>query len=751
MSNLLTVVFDDLPNPWRLGTRYGVPMHTPNLDAFMGTSTYFSNAVCTVPVCGPSRWTWITGMTPAQSGASAFMDQRFLKNRATDTIYHHLRRAGFHVISGGKVVDGRTAAAGWQGQIDSFMGQQNTSADAPGTAINTSIANVKAMTNESDMGDTRVINFCIEQLAAAPAGRPLALFTGLFSPHEPYYAPQWCFDLYDPADFQIPADFTLMDASNVPDFIRRFELRRETAPGGSGDWRTDETAWRNAVWGNFALTTWADYLFGQILAAWNASPYAADGAVSIISDHGFHLGDYWTWFKYTTLSPAVGLPMIWKAPGQTQARVKSKPVGLLDHFQTMCDFAGISVPRPIGKSLKRMVLNQADNTEHYAVSHVFGSVTALLEANTNGNYQNGGTIYRITEHVDGSVGVYANETDWQNITNIATENTTRTNNLRARLRNLASQGGFGYPDTPVGMKRRASVAELRQTAQRTALKLTGGDEQVFTYNSLQDNSDLGEGYDLLWFLGDQGGTILMPKGAESAALGSAAAHGDATTANINYIANIMANDLDNLIDAGHPSIGDIYGFAGNDTIIGGTRQYGGAGNDRIEGYRLADQMYGGPGNDTLIGGGGTDLLDGGDGNDSIVGNTAKDTIYGGAGNDTIIADAGADWIDGGPGDDRIDAGPAADTVIASGGYDDIDLGVGANDTLIVKRIEATTTVRNFNTGDIFDLSDWSVLGPVTVTAQGADVLVRSGMETIVVKSASVNNVKAAITGATVAP
>ena len=107
-------------------------------------------------------------------------------------------------------------------------------------------------------------------------------------------------------------------------------------------------------------------------------------------------------------------------------------------------------------------------------------------------------------------------------------------------------------------------------------------------------------------------------------------------------------------------------------------------------------------------------------------------------------------IDGGPGNDVIDAGQGADTITVSGGSDDISLGTGA-DRLVFMRCEATHTIRDFSTNDILDLTDWSVLGPVTVTAQGADVLVRSGMETIVVKSASVNNVKAAITGATVAP
>ncbi len=751
MTNLLTVILDDLANIWRLESRYGVAPITPNLDRLKASGTYFSNAVCTVPVCGPSRLNLFTGMTPAQSGATAFVPWTLLKARKQDMIFNHLRRAGYWVVSGGKVVDPRTAPDQFNvGTHDAYKGRGPTDTTG-GVPIASSFSEILRLPEDNLTEDQGTLNWVLAQLAAAPTDRPLALFCGFFCPHTPYNVPSSFFDLYDPGQFTPPANFTAMDTANIPEYVRTFELSRGAAPGGAGDWRTDATAWRNAMWGNYAAISYADYLFGLLLDAWEASPFGADSAVNIISDHGYHLGDWWTWGKLTTLSPVCNLPMIWRGPGQVTARTVTKPVSLLDHFQTLCDYAEISVPRPVGKSLRPLIEGAADNSEHHAVSHVFGAVSALLESDAAGAYQHGGTVYRVAEYADRTVAIWNNETDYQNINNLVGQNPSRDAVLLNRLHAQAVQGGFGYADTPVGMRRRAAVAELRASANREAIRLTGGNEQVFTYNDLAEGSDLGEGYDMLWFLVDHQGTIHLPLGAEAATIAADNAYINGTPASVSRIGSIMANSLDNLLDNGRGSRGEIFGFAGNDTIIGGAMQYGGAGNDRLENHWLADQSYGGPGNDTLIGGGGTDLFDGGDGDDSIVGGGAKDTIYGGAGNDTIIANAGADWIDGGPGDDTIDAGPAADTVIASGGYDDIDLGVGANDTLIVKRIEATTTVRNFNTGDIFDLSDWSVLGPVTVTAQGADVLVRSGMETIVVKSASVNNVKAAITGATVAP
>lgn len=751
MSNLLTVICDDLPDIWRLQSRYGVAPITPNFDRLKAQGTYFRNATCTVPVCGPSRFTWATGMTPAQSGATAFVPWTLLKARKQDMIFHHLRRGGYWVVSGGKVVDPRTAPGNFNvGTHDAYKGRGPTDTTG-GVTVYPVVETTTRLPESNTTEDRTTLNWMLAQLAAAPADRPLAMFFGIFSPHTPYDVPSSFFDLYNPADFAVPANFSAMDNAAIPDYIREFELSRGLAPGaGAGDWRVDDTAWRNTVWGNYAATSYADHLFGLMLDAWDASPFAADSAVSLISDHGYHLGDWWTWGKYTTLSPACALPMVWRGPGQTTPRTVSKPTGLLDHFQTMCDYAGITVPRPVGKSLRPLIEGSTDASEHYAISHVFGAVSGLLESNASGAYQNGGTIYRVAEYADRTVAIWDQEADWQNVNNLAGQNPTRDAALLNRLHAQAVQGGFGYADTPVGMRRRASVVELRDSASREAIRLTGGNEQVYTYGDLAEGSDLGEGYDMLWFLVDHQGTIQVPEGAEAVSLGADNAYASAGAANTTRIGNIMANSLDNLIDAGRGSLGEIFGFAGNDTITGGNKQDGGAGDDLIESYWLKDDMKGGPGNDTLTGGGGVDTLDGGAGNDRITGGGNKDIVYGGDGDDWISTEAGADVIDTGAGNDTVLAGTGNDTITVSGGANDIDLG-GGNDTLIVKRCEAQQIVRSFNAGDIIDLTDWAPLGSVTVSAQGADVMVRSGLESILVTAASAATVRAAITGATVAP
>jgi Ca2+-binding RTX toxin-like protein len=95
---------------------------------------------------------------------------------------------------------------------------------------------------------------------------------------------------------------------------------------------------------------------------------------------------------------------------------------------------------------------------------------------------------------------------------------------------------------------------------------------------------------------------------------------------------------------------EVYGGAGNDTIIGGM------GNDILDGGPGDDKIYGGGGNDILRGGDGNDYLDGGAGDDLILGGNGNDTLIGGAGRDVLIGGAGADKLSGQQDDDLLIGG-----------------------------------------------------------------------------------------------
>ena len=105
---------------------------------------------------------------------------------------------------------------------------------------------------------------------------------------------------------------------------------------------------------------------------------------------------------------------------------------------------------------------------------------------------------------------------------------------------------------------------------------------------------------------------------------------------------------------------DIINFAAS--YFNKNKLYGEAGNDKILGGTKADYINGGIGNDTLLGnsgddqihlGYGYDLADGGNGDDKIWCEKGVNAVTGGSGHDTIYGGVGYDAIDGGKGNDII--------------------------------------------------------------------------------------------------
>lgn len=115
------------------------------------------------------------------------------------------------------------------------------------------------------------------------------------------------------------------------------------------------------------------------------------------------------------------------------------------------------------------------------------------------------------------------------------------------------------------------------------------------------------------------------------------------------------------------------GGAGSDRLVGWKYDddlEGGDGNDTLTGGYGADSLRGGTGTDSLYGGGDDDLAYGGDGGDDLRGGTGEDNLNGGAGGDRIYGDAGADTLDGDGGADRISGGAGADIIESDSGWDD---------------------------------------------------------------------------------
>jgi len=120
--------------------------------------------------------------------------------------------------------------------------------------------------------------------------------------------------------------------------------------------------------------------------------------------------------------------------------------------------------------------------------------------------------------------------------------------------------------------------------------------------------------------------------------------------------------------AGNTALVQVFGRGGNDALqmdltngaLPAADLFGGAGNDTIIGGARADLLFGEGGQDTLLGQGGNDQLFGGADNDTLTGGDADDQVYGEAGNDRLIWNPGDDT-------DLNEGGADVDIVEVNGG------------------------------------------------------------------------------------
>jgi len=147
------------------------------------------------------------------------------------------------------------------------------------------------------------------------------------------------------------------------------------------------------------------------------------------------------------------------------------------------------------------------------------------------------------------------------------------------------------------------------------------------------------------------------------------------------ILSVFGDALDNTTAISRNAAGQILVNGGAVAVSGGTPTVantaritifgqGGADNLRLDesnGALPAVQIFGGAGNDTVVGGSGNDQLFGQADNDRLEGRGGFDLLFGGSGNDTLIGGDADDQMFGESGDDRFIWNPGDDTDLMEGG------------------------------------------------------------------------------------
>lgn len=376
--NILFVAIDDLRPELKC---YGEKLvKTPNFDGLAQEGLRFTRAYCQQAICGPSRASLMTGLRPNSCGVVD--NVTYFRDTTPDviTLPQHFIRNGYESIYIGKIYHGnmRDEEKSWNRkpvyprlyqprplggyqlpenrkiveQRRKEVKEQYGSGQFGGLACGPAYecADVSDDAYNDGRSAAAAVATLRELKGPSSSGKPFFMGLGFYKPHLPFVAPKKYWDMYDPEEIQLADNpFAPKNAPSMG-LHSSFELRVRHGIPKAGDIPYDMA--RTLIHAYLACASYVDAQIGKVLAELDRLGLRDNTIIMVWGDHGWHLGEHGIWGKATNYEIATRVPLIVSAPGM-KARGKSSEalVELLDMYPTLCELAGLSVPRHVeGKS-----------------------------------------------------------------------------------------------------------------------------------------------------------------------------------------------------------------------------------------------------------------------------------------------------------------------------------------------------------------------------------------------------------------
>lgn len=371
------MVSPDLYHPDRPLSKH---VHLPALRSLMADGTFFANSFCTVPLCAPSRASYLTGRySYIQGNGERAPEGLETELRPTDIIFpEYLRAAGYVARQFGKSHVGTAKFLDaftendqpwdrWSPPVfddDAYLSYQQRLGVRPQKYSREIVFLQQDRRSPGNSVGGWIVQedgrpFPIEaQYSYFLAQRAIATIEDLVnsgvSTHHPLYIQLDIFDPHQP--FSIPAGFearekelrSIMKLPASYEEVRRRDFRRNPTDPEILDIYCK-------YWGIYDPNSLLDYriayilqmeivdrAIGMVLDALHRLNLYEDSVIAFISDHGEMNGRRATVDKGVYLFPDnVRVPLIIKNPTGPRGLVVRESVSLLDLSQTLLDAAGI--------------------------------------------------------------------------------------------------------------------------------------------------------------------------------------------------------------------------------------------------------------------------------------------------------------------------------------------------------------------------------------------------------------------------
>jgi uncharacterized sulfatase len=337
--NVLFIVADDLNN--HLGC-YGQDAKTPALDELARRGMRFDRAYCQVPVCNPSRVSFLSGLRPDKTQVYTLVTPTRAHLGDWVMLPEYFRKNGYFTAQIGKIYhtdDGFEDPRSWDVEIREFgkrpAEQEIIQWKEPGGSGPHTIDWASLRTPDEKTPDGIVARRAVEIMKdAAKRDQPFFLGIGFRRPHAPYAAPQKYFELYPAESIKLPEAPPAGHFASLLSAAVNYPARSKAI---------SEQEQRELIAAYYACTTFVDAQVQLVLDAVSELGGWDNTIIVFLGDHGYHLGEHGGLrHKMSLFEESARVPLLVYAPGMKAAGKSCDGLAeLIDLYPTLVSLCGL--------------------------------------------------------------------------------------------------------------------------------------------------------------------------------------------------------------------------------------------------------------------------------------------------------------------------------------------------------------------------------------------------------------------------
>lgn len=355
--NVLFIAVDDL-RP-QLGIYDQSQMITPSLDELGRDGLVFTRAYCSVPVCGASRASLLTGLRPTPTRFVNYLTKKDIDAPNVPSLPMWFKEHGYTTLARGKIYHHKDddikawseepylpkTGIGFQSYIteeSKRIIESNKTVSDPDQIIGPAYESTDVEDNAYP--DGILAEKAIEDLNQfSKTGEPFFLAVGFWKPHLPFNAPKKYWNLYNEADLPL-ADNPFMPENAPKEAEHQWTELRRMYDGIPKEGPVSDELAKKLIHGYYACVSYTDAQIGKVLSELDRLGLAENTVVVLWGDHGWHLGEHGLWCKHCNFDKVMNAPLIVRAPGKEKGGESSSITEFIDIYPSLCDLCNLPEP-----------------------------------------------------------------------------------------------------------------------------------------------------------------------------------------------------------------------------------------------------------------------------------------------------------------------------------------------------------------------------------------------------------------------